>query len=399
MAKPRRTPCVLLAGGGLGGVLGVLRSLGPRGVPIYVAAPDKWAACYARSRWCRGTLPLDPSWEARELCERVTESQILARTESKPVLLPMNDRFCTLVNEERTAWEQRFEVVMPRRELVESLVDKARAHRLAVDAGLNVPRSEFVRSHEDLRDAVARMTYPVVVKPTWWRCRGNTTLKADILESASDLVRVGSRYIDGGASLAVQEYIPGGDETVEVFMFYRSRDGVTTLGCTGRKIRQNPPGAGIMASGRAEWLPHVTDVSKRFLERINYRGLGGIEFKQHAGRSYFIEVSVRLEGFHPLAIEAGLDLPWYAYCDHASVWDGWRLGQHHQRTAHWLDERAYLELIGCASRPARMLYEMLRLLLARRARCAVWSTSDPWPMIAHVWAALVNRFKRLAARG
>lgn len=391
-----RPLCVLLAGGALGSVLGVLRSLGPRGVPLYVAAPKQFLPCYASSRYCRDVLAVDPNADADVLLDRLYRWPAARPRGVRPLLLPMNDRMAGRVNERRAAWECGFQVALPRAELVDALMDKTRADRMAAEAGLDTPASAFVTCPEELRRALQTLSYPVVIKPTSWRDLGRASFKADVCDGADALRERAGRYLALGSSMTVQEYIAGGDEAVEVYMFYRTLDGHTLYSCTGRKMRQNPPGAGIMASGRAEPLDHVVALAARFLEAVDYRGLGGIEFKRCHSRSYFIEINVRIEACHPLAIAAGLDMPWLAYADHVMGPDAGPTRPPPQRAAYWLDERAYLELLANSRLRWPLVREAARLLVSGRTRCAVCSFSDPGPMIAHAAASLLKRLRRLA---
>lgn len=375
-------PCVLLAGDALGSVLGMMRSLGQRGVKIHVFAPPDASQIYAKSRYCTTSIPLPFASDegvVRELATSWVQKELAG---IRPVLFPMNDRMSTYVAQGRIHWDEWFDVVAPRSDLILTLLDKARADELARRVGLNVPRSGFVQLRHELASIVEDLTCPIIIKPTWWLRQGREPFKTKLFANKDELLRLGGELLDGGAVLAVQEYVPGGDESVEVFMFYRSRDGQSLMGCTGRKIRQMPPGAGVMASGQAVLLPDVVESSRTFLETIDYRGLGGIEYKRLDDRIYFIEASVRPEGFHPLAIQAGIDLPWYAYMDAV---DGRTPSgvEVRQRGAYWLDGGSYLELWQETGRTFQLCWEAARLLASFRVRPAIWSLRDPLPSIEH----------------
>lgn len=388
-----RPPCVLLTtGDAWASLLGMVRSLGARGVPLHAVGLGVGLDLLRASRHGCETHSLPYAQDSTRDADRLVAWWRGRREPASPMLVPMSDRACTLVAEARGRIDGTFRVCAAEPTTVLDFLDKRRAHEVARSVGLTVPESVFVSSLEEIDDAARRLPFPVILKPTWWRVEGARPFKTVLCESASRLLHEGGRLLRSGAHLTIQEYVPGGDGDVEVYLFYRSADGSRTYDCTGRKIRQVPAGAGIMASGRTEWLPDVVETSREFLRRIDYRGLGGIEFKRKGSRRYFIEMSVRPEGFHPLAIRSGIDLPWIAYADVAlgrPVSAGAR-----QTDAFWLDELPYLGLLLRTRERRELAWEALRLLNRSGPVLGVFSSEDPLPGL--FW--LAARLRRVVSR-
>ncbi|MHC4083914.1 MAG: carboxylate--amine ligase [Planctomycetota bacterium] len=391
-------PCVILAEGAIGSIVWMMRSIGSRGVPIYVLVTTKdgkdkqYASIYGMSRYCHlaSTIGLigDGARWGNHLLEWVRGQEFSA----KPLLLPLTDMTCTLTMEHRSLLAEEFDIAMPNNEVLLNMLDKTKANRLAQECGLEVPLAGNAGCRDELAKLAEEMNLPVIVKPTWWRQRGTRTFKAERCDTKQQLLTVGNGLIDHGATILIQEYIPGGDDTVEVYMFYRSRDGRTIQGCSGRKIRQIPPGAGSMASGQAVLLPHIVEMSDAFLEKIDYRGLGGIEYKRYNNRSYFIEMSVRPEGFHMLSIKAGVDLPWLAYSDMA-------LGEINrerisQKEAYYITTCAYASLLRRYRKKLPVFREMVKLFFTGKTQFNLWCGRDPFPWIAQT----VNLSKEVLTR-
>ncbi len=390
-------PCVILAQGThLGTVVEMLRPIGKRGVPVHVILigdDHNYAWVYRKSRYCKTThqIPFHP--DAKHICEEILEWGRSQQFPMKPLLLPMTDMACTQLAAHMGLLEDCFVVCMPDGELVQTLVDKTRANPLARECGLDVPKDGHADSRETLAELAGKMTMPVIVKPTWWAKRGKEYFKAGVCETYEQVLSIGGKLIDNGATVMVQEYIHGEDSNIEVYMFYRSLDGQAIHGCTGIKIRQMPPGTGIMASGQACNLPHVAEISDAFLERIDYRGLGGIEYKRCGGKSYFIEMSVRPEGFQALAVKAGVDLPWLAYSDMA-------LGQMRrekilQKEAYFISIREYFSLWLKHRREIPVLQEVLRILFSGKLRFDIWAWDDPLPCLAMMAVQMKDGAKKL----
>ena len=292
-------PCVILVEGAWGSGLEAIRSLGSRGVPVYVFVLGRDPAPYAKSRYCREAHRLD-SRDAASMSQALMDWCTAQQFSQKPVLLPFTDLAATLVAEARPLLEGCFTVGSPSPASVQGMMDKEQAHSLAVASGLDVPQTTAVRTRSDLQTAAQTGKYPALAKPIWWQTKGNSEFKTMIFDTPEALVAGLTPKLESGASVLVQEYIPGADRNVETFLFHRDRRG-TIWGCTSRKLRQSPPQAGIMATGHAVEIPELRRQCAAFLDRANYYGLGGIEFKRSGHKLVYIETNARLGAFHGLA--------------------------------------------------------------------------------------------------
>ncbi len=393
--------CVILAETALGHTLGMVRSLGRKGVPVHVLviAWFPWAASiYKKSRYCKTVHPIASSLNAQEACDRVLRWSKSQAFTTRPVLIPTTDRTCTYVAECRDQYSEHFELCMADNHVVLGMLDKHQAHSHARNAGLRTPEIEVVAGKMELDRYANTCTFPVIVKPIWERTNIQV-FNATYCNDPQSLLNTGDQLIGNGASVLIQQYVPGGDNSVEVYMFYRTRNGCETYGCTGRKLRQIPPRTGCMASGESVVLPHVERMSQNLLRALDYRGLGGIEYKRNQGESYFIEMSVRPEGFHMLASKAGVDLPWLAYSD--MVW-GQRKGKPiNQKHACYINVRSHISLWHKHGKRVPALREILRVLRMGHVEFDLWNWKDPLPWLAATrqWMAeLLTRLKTALLR-
>jgi len=371
-------PVVVVAGSDWGGTLGTIRSLGRRGVPVHVISGKKQRPVYASSRYVREVIPLDTDGPRDMVADGVVAWAEKRKVAVKPLLVPHSDWSCADIVRQRARVEEYFRLAMPSTELVMGLQNKAEACALAEEHGLDVPPYASVASPEDLRIALERTGCPAVMKPLQWSAAGERPFRVVKVDRASEFMEKGAELLRSGATLIVQQYVPGEDQTIEVCMFYRSLDGRQAWMCTGFKKRQFPPGQGIMAYGEARDLPELAGKSRRFIEGLDYRGLGGIEFKRCKGKDYFIEMSTRPEAFHALAIRAGVDLPWYAYSD---VVLGRPEGRgDKQSRACYVDEAALLGLLRHHRREVALFREVRPYLFRRNTVFALWDMGDllPW---------------------
>jgi len=383
-------PCVLLVRGAWGGALEAIRSLGLRGVQVYVFVLGRDPTPYIKSRYCREAIELTGKDAVSMRLELIAwyKTQRFTR---RPLLVPMIDILATFVAEERQSLEECFTIGAARPQTILDLLDKIRANSLAANHGLTVPKSMIVRSCNELQEAATTLNYPVIAKPTWWREKGRIDFKTATFDTPESLVNGLSIVLDGNSSALVQSYIPGKDQDIEAFMFYRDLRGMVWA-CTSRKLRQSPPGAGIMAAGIAEDIPELRDLCVRFLNKIDYKGLGGIEFKIERGRRTYIETSVRPEGFHALSRKAGVDLMWVAYCDYCL--GGLVEIPNDQHKAFYLDWHAYYASYGLRNL-VQWSIGVLGMFTKRPLKIAVFELRDPGPSLYLIRRKLRERYYRI----
>jgi D-aspartate ligase len=376
--------CVLLTRTAWGGTLEAIRSLGSRGVPVYVFVLGRDPTTYARSRYCREARRLAGE-DAASVSKELLDWCATRHFSHPPLLLPMTDILTTFVAEKRQELEKHFVIGAPKPEIVLSLLDKGQAGPLATSCGLDVPQAAVVKTHVDLETAARRISYPIIAKPVWWREQGRADFKARIYRDQESLVSGIAPALDGNTSVLLQEYVEGTDQDIETIMFYRDHRG-SIWGCTARKLRQCPPDAGIMASGQAVDLSQLRRLCAMFLNRIDYQGLGGIEFKRSGSKLKYIETSARPEAIHGLSRKAGIDLVWIAYCDYCL--GGLAEEPYRQHEAFYLDWQAFKASYGLR-KAGSWLLALLKILFSKRPlKIAVFEWKDPGPSVCLVCRTL-----------
>ena len=80
-------------------------------------------------------------------------------------------------------------------------------------------------------------------------------------------------------NLMLQEYIPGGDDTIWMFNGYFAGDGRCLVEFTGRKLRQTPAYTGVTSLGVCERNDVVHDLTTRWMAELGYRGILDIGYR------------------------------------------------------------------------------------------------------------------------
>jgi D-aspartate ligase len=143
------------------GGLGILRSLGRLGVPVYAVDSDpRGPASY--SRYLRGRFVFDLATAAPD----ATVDYLLEvgkRIGSRAVLIPMWDDIAVLVSDHFEALTERFVIPQQPDGLARSLASKKEMCLLAKKHSVLAPEASFPSSVEEVRSFADTATFPVML--------------------------------------------------------------------------------------------------------------------------------------------------------------------------------------------------------------------------------------------
>jgi predicted ATP-grasp superfamily ATP-dependent carboligase len=308
---PARFPtdgCGALVLGGSHGALGVVRSLGRHGVPVWFATCDNVLARLSRFTTAGVRWPGPNAAAAVDYLLELGRRHGLAGW----VLLPCADEEARLISQNHAALSQMFRLRTPPWSVMQWAYDKHRMNARAAALGLDLPRTLAVASRQDLVNADAR--FPVILKPAV-KHDGNAFTMAKAWR-ADDRAALLARYDEavalvGAEAVVVQELIPGRGEAQFSYAAMWDR-GRPVASLTARRTRQYPIDFGY-TSTFVETIerPDVEDLACRFLESLGYDGLVEVEFKYDArdGRLKLLDVNVRAWTWIALGRRAGVDFP------------------------------------------------------------------------------------------
>jgi predicted ATP-grasp superfamily ATP-dependent carboligase len=296
--------------------LGVIRSLGAKGIRIWAADPDRLApGLFSRFVERRLICP-DPTQEPEALIAFLRQSA--ERVSSPPVLFPTTDPYVHVLADHAAALEGHYLSHLARREIIAAIVDKRRQYSVARKHRIPMPTTCVLDGPEKVADLASGLRFPCVLKPAFsdaFRTRFN--FKAIEVGSPEELLEVYRRHLDLGHPLLAQEIIPGGAENlVEVMAFVR-RDGVLGAAFAARKLEQFPEDYGSGTIFESVPIESLLPLVCRVLEAFEFTGLCNVEFKWDAtSRQFkFIELNPRTSNCSLHPTECGINFPWLAYLD------------------------------------------------------------------------------------
>ena len=306
-------PAVVILGA-LNG-LGITRSLGRADIATYVVDRDRLHP----GMWSRYARPVRSSGiEGRELLDSLLKLQ--SGLGERPVLFNTHEMAVLTISECRNELDSKFRFRLPKHEMVLTLQDKTKFHQLAVENNLPVPRGEVLRAGSDIFKLLASLRFPIVVKPAdKGQVHLGKTPGVVIFERLEDAVGGCEDLLQCAGEAIVQEWVEGGSDKIYFCLFYRGRQGKIVSMFTGRKLASSPPGIGLTAycTAAPEARDSLEPMTEAFLDKIDYAGMGSVEYKWDAAsrRFFIIEPTVgRTDWQEEIATLCGINIPLEAYC-------------------------------------------------------------------------------------
>jgi D-aspartate ligase len=311
------TPVVLLRLFGHCGV-GIARSLGRLGVPVYAVDADPRAPA-ARSRYLRRLYPWDID---REPPEATVERLVKVARElgGRPILIPTGDMANLLVDDHAEALAARFRLPAQPAGLTRRVYSKRGLYELCREHGLATAETEFPSGLDDVEAFAARTRFPVMLKgidPRRLQQRSGRRLA--LAHDAGELLALYRELEDPAEpNLMLQEYIPGTDADSWMMDAYFDRDGRCAFGVTARKLRQYPAEGGVTSLGVCEANPELRAEVERFAQVLGYRGIldTGYRFDARDGRYKLLDPNPRIgSSFRLFVSPEGMDVARALYLD------------------------------------------------------------------------------------
>jgi D-aspartate ligase len=319
LVAPSGTVGAVVVGGDYQG-LGIVRSLGQRGVPVCVVDDEPSISRF--SRYCKRSIKLPNLREPHSTIENLVRIGNEFGLNGW-VLYPTREELVAAFSHYRSELGKVFKVPTPDWEGVKWAWDKRNTYQLAKELDIPTPITYYPENVEHLAE-IDHLPPPFALKPAIkehflyatkakaWLAEDHSELKV-LFQKASDIA--------GPGEIMVQEVIPGGGtQQFSYCAFFR--DGKALGKMVARRRRQHPLQFG-RASTYVETVnaPIVEELSERFLRAIHYYGLVEVEFKLDPRDSQYklLDVNARTWGYHSLGITAGVDFSYMLYADQVGL--------------------------------------------------------------------------------
>ena len=303
-------PGALIVGGAHVSI-GVARSLGRRGVPVWLMAnhPLPKFCRYVRRRF---------DWPGADHAEAISSIVDVATKHGLDgwVLIATGDQDVRLIAQNHDLLSKHFRVATPRWETIQWAYDKRLTYQRAAELGIDYPWSFHPKTLDEIAELNCR--FPVILKPAYRKSADEFTQskawKADDRAALLALYAKAAALV-GNDAVIVQEWIPGSGEAQFSYAGLWDR-GKPIASLVARRTRQHPIDFG-RSSTFVESIerPQVEALAARFLTSLDYTGVVEVEFKYDAreDRYKLLDVNGRFWTWNGLGALAGVDFPYLAW--------------------------------------------------------------------------------------
>jgi D-aspartate ligase len=314
------TPVVVLRGveSASHGALGILRSLGRLRVPVYLVACDAQTPGFY-SRYCKGSLVCNVENGNANASVKILQ-ELGKKIGRRSILIPTDDNAVLFVADNAEALREQFMFPPMCPKLIREVSSKKGMYYLAKQHGVPTPEAAFPKSRQDVLDFLSRAKLPVMLKAIY----GSLLMKVSgqkmfIVRTEAELLEKYDALEDPeNPNLMIQEYIPGGDDTVWMLDAYFNDQSDCLLSFTGKKIRQYPVSQGSTSLGICLENETVRKTTTDFMKKIGYKGILDIGYRYDArdGLYKVLDINPRIGStFRLFVAENGMDVARALYLD------------------------------------------------------------------------------------
>jgi D-aspartate ligase len=293
-----RAPVVVIYRPGHAAV-SIARTLGRLGIPVYLVAQEGVSNPGWCSRYWADRITWDFSRSEEESVAFLLDVGATIRADhgTPAILLTLADWVAIFIERNGDTLREQFVFPQPERPVIRALLNKWDMTLLAKEHDIPTPAAAHPASFDEIDEFLARTDYPIVMKAADGYLADPPPTK--LIHSRRQLTEELGDRDDGRGRLNVvlQEYIPGGVDSVWMCNGYFGADPDLTVAFTGKKLRQ--VSAGGIAS-LAVCLPNETveAQTRRLMRGVGYRGCVGIgwRYDKRDGLYKLLDVNARVSG-------------------------------------------------------------------------------------------------------
>lgn len=291
--------------------LGVIRTLGRIGVPVYAITEDRWTPA-AVSRYCAGCF-VQPSTGLEDPEVLLSRLVDLGRQLGRPTIaFPTDEEAAVLLAEHATELSDYFLLPRVAPTLPRRLASKGGLYELCRENDVPAPASETPRTIAEVNEFAARADFPVVAKnlEAWVRRKAPVVPGTTVLRTPEELLALAGTWGEA-PSVILQEYLPREHAEDWIVHLYCDADSDCLAIFTGVKIRSWPPHHGMTACAYIVANPGLAEMTQRFCKQIGFCGIADLDYRldRRDGEYRLLDFNPRVGSqFRLFETEAGIDV-------------------------------------------------------------------------------------------
>jgi predicted ATP-grasp superfamily ATP-dependent carboligase len=325
-----------------------------------------------------------------------TLDNLAVNCDTKTLVLPADDESVKIISDNREIISNQYILILPGKEIVDLLLDKAQFYEWAGQNGYLVPQTRRVNSFDELNSAIDLINYPLLLKPLYRTNRWDHDIpnhKVFILENEDHLSKLPANLFDISADILVQQWIPGSDSDIYFCLVYYSQNAKLVNYFCGRKIMQWPPLGGSTAVAISDDNDATKDITIALFNKVNYRGLGSVEYKKNPidNKMYIMEPTVGRNDFQSyLAVTGNTNLTKMAYHDS----NGNYIIQQQKRKSYWVSEISFYYGLNYYLKKRDLYIIRFVTKIFRSAGFSIFSMHDIKPFVILIKNNLFRRISK-----
>jgi D-aspartate ligase len=302
-------PPAILAGAASANAVSVARSLGRRGVRVYLLCDPR-----GESRYSRYAQRLDGGSRAEEWADFLLGAR--SAWLRGAVLLTCSDDAIQMTLEHREALAEKYLLDIAEPSAQWCFLNKLCTYEAAREAGVATPLFWRADGLDDIRAHRDEYVYPLLVKPLFSH-RFKKVFSGKYLQAHDydQLVAAFETVHAGGVEALLLEEIPGDDDRLCSCYTYTDEEGTPLFAFTKRILRRHPERQGFGCYHITDWSPEVHETGLRLIQHVGHKGIGNVEFKRddRDGQLKVIECNIRFTAATQILVASGYDLPLFVY--------------------------------------------------------------------------------------
>jgi D-aspartate ligase len=262
------------------GGLGVVRSLGRMGIPVYGVYRERLMPAAVSSYLSGRFIWRDGAGDEDRFLDGM--AMIGDHLGRPAVLVPTDDLGAIMVSQHGATLSRWFRFPHPPPGLVHLVASKKGLYELCGELGIPCPQVSYPSSGHDVEEFTARAGFPVVAKAIepWLLAAGAGLKSTSLVHSPEDLLDL-YRRLEGhsAGNLMLQEYIPRDCAQDWFFHGYCDARSNCLVSFTGVKLRSYPPYAGATSLGCCQDNETLRGHAEQLLHAIGYRGIVDLDYR------------------------------------------------------------------------------------------------------------------------
>ena len=379
------------------GPLGIIRSLGRLGVPVFAMIEDPLAPA-AVSRHLKGSFAVnDGSAAPGSLIKWL--GAIAERLGTRAILIPTDDQGAAFISEESEALGKWFIFPKGPKDLPRRLANKRDLYSFCKKQGVPCAESTFPSCAADVLAFLKCAKFPVIFKMAEPQRRPKGVRSVRIVYTPEELlIRYQQANDSGYSDVILQECISERSAEDWVFHGYVNPETNCMVGFTGKKLRSHPAFAGSTSLGVS--LPNecLTRQAEALLRSLSYAGIMDIDYRYDPRDDQYklLDFNPRVgANFRMFEDESGVDVVRALHLD--------LTGRTVTRSPEAVGRTFIVEPFELAAACDYLQAGELTLTgwwrtLKGRREFAWFSWNDPAPVLLMVIRTLWRAMKRLAVR-